>query len=174
MMPELTHIDARGAARMVDVARKPASLRRAEARAFLRMRPETLDALLAGSVKKGDAWAAARLAGILAAKKTPELIPLCHAVRLTSVEISFRRAVAAVEVKALARADDRTGVEMEALTAAAAAALTIYDMAKSMDKDMTVGPVYLAEKAGGRSGFYKRPETPEEIAGVSREEEPWF
>ncbi|MGQ0644753.1 MAG: cyclic pyranopterin monophosphate synthase MoaC [Elusimicrobiota bacterium] len=174
MTPELTHIDARGAARMVDVADKPVAARRAEARAFLRMRTETLDALLAGSVKKGDAWAAARLAGILAAKKTPELIPLCHSVRLSSVEVSFRTAGAAVEVKAVARTEDKTGVEMEALVAAAAAALTLYDMAKSLDKDMVVGPVFLAEKSGGRSGLYKRTEIPEPFTGAPAAGEAWF
>lgn len=153
-----THLDERGEARMVDVSEKPATKRVAVARARLSLEPATLDALAGGRIEKGDALATARIAGIQAAKRTPELIPLCHGVALTSVEVSLElvRDPASVVVTATARAFDRTGVEMEALVAASVASLTLYDMLKSIDRSMTVGDVMLLEKSGGRSGHYRR------------------
>lgn len=156
--PKPTHLDERGEARMVDVSEKPATKRLAVARARLSMTQETLDALAGGSIEKGDALATARIAGIQAAKRTPELIPLCHGVALTSVEVALElvREPPSVVVTATARAFDRTGVEMEALVAASVAALTLYDMLKSIDRAMTIGDVALLEKSGGRSGHYRR------------------
>jgi cyclic pyranopterin phosphate synthase len=153
-----SHLDERGEAHMVDVADKTPSRRVAVARARLSMRPETLEALAGGRIEKGDALAAARLAGIQAAKRTPELIPLCHGVALTSVDVALElvRDPASVLVTTTARALDRTGVEMEALVAASVAALTLYDMLKSIDREMTLGDVVLLEKSGGRSGHYRR------------------
>jgi cyclic pyranopterin phosphate synthase len=156
--PKPTHLDERGQARMVDVSEKPATRRVAVARARLTLEPATLDALANGRIEKGDPLATARIAGIQAAKRTPELIPLCHGVALTSVEIALElaREPPSVVVTATARAFDRTGVEMEALVAASVAALTLYDMLKSVDRGMTVGEVALLEKSGGRSGHYRR------------------
>jgi cyclic pyranopterin phosphate synthase len=154
----LTHLDDQGRARMVDVGDKATTARVAVASAVVRMRPETLALLAAGEAPKGDVLATARIAGIQAAKRTPELIPLCHAIHLTSVEVSF--AVdpdgERVHVEARARARDRTGVEMEAMTAAAVAALTIYDMLKAKDRAMVVEHVQLESKSGGKSGDWAR------------------
>ncbi|HEX6763996.1 MAG TPA: cyclic pyranopterin monophosphate synthase MoaC [Polyangiaceae bacterium] len=143
---------------MVDVSEKPATKRAAVARARLAVRPETLSALRSGSIPKGDPLAAARVAGIQAAKRTPELIPLCHGVALTSVEVALELVAdpPSVLVTTTARAFDRTGVEMEALVGASVAALTLYDMLKSVDRAMTIGDVVLLEKTGGRSGHYRR------------------
>jgi cyclic pyranopterin phosphate synthase len=156
--PRPSHLDERGQARMVDVAEKPATRRAATAQARVSLRRETLDALASGRVEKGDALAVARIAGIQAAKRTPELIPLCHGVALTSVEVSLELVhdPPSVLVTTTARAFDRTGVEMEALVAASVAALTLYDMLKSIDREMTVSDVTLLEKSGGRSGHYRR------------------
>ena len=153
-----THLDERGEARMVDVSEKPATKRVAVARARLTVESATLEALAGGRIEKGDALATARIAGIQAAKRTPELIPLCHGVALTSVEVALElvREPPSVLVTATARAFDRTGVEMEALVAASVAALTLYDMLKAIDRGMTVGDVTLLEKSGGRSGHYRR------------------
>jgi cyclic pyranopterin phosphate synthase len=153
-MSELTHLDERGKARMVDVGRKPRTERRAVAGGHIRLSQDTLTAVLDGTTPKGDVLAAARIAGIMAAKRTPELIPLCHHVALTSVHVELipDRAANAIEIVATARTVDRTGVEMEALTAVSVAALTLYDMLKSMDKEMVIGGVQLREKSGGRSG----------------------
>jgi cyclic pyranopterin phosphate synthase len=155
-----SHLDERGEARMVDVAEKPASRRVAVARSRLTMERETLELLASGRVEKGDALAAARIAGIQAAKRTPELIPLCHGIALTSVDVSLElvHEPPSVLVTATARAFDRTGVEMEALVAASVAALTLYDMLKSVDRAMSIGDVTLLEKSGGRSGHYRRSE----------------
>ncbi|HEX6272098.1 MAG TPA: cyclic pyranopterin monophosphate synthase MoaC [Polyangiaceae bacterium] len=155
--PRPSHLDERGEARMVDVAEKPPTRRVAKARARLSLRRETLDALASGRIEKGDALAVARVAGIQAAKRTPELVPLCHGVALTSVEVSLElvREPPSVLVTTTARAFDRTGVEMEALVGASVAALTLYDMLKSIDREMTVGDVTLLEKSGGRSGHYR-------------------
>jgi cyclic pyranopterin monophosphate synthase len=141
---ELSHVDESGGVRMVDVGAKPATRRRAVAAAVVGMAPETAARL--GDLPKGDALATAQLAGIMAAKKTSELIPLCHPLPLTHVEVSLHVAEAAVEITASAETTAQTGVEMEALTAATVAALTIYDMAKAIDKAMTIDGVRLVEK----------------------------
>jgi len=154
----LSHLTATGEAHMVDVSEKNVTRREAVARAFLRMRPETLAALLSGKTPKGDVMATARLAGIQAAKRTPELIPLCHAVALTGVEVELTPERDGVRVVATARAADRTGVEMEALVAASVSALTLYDMLKAIDRDMSLVEVALVRKSGGRSGDYVRSE----------------
>ena len=158
MSDELTHVDARGNARMVDVGDKPVSRRSALARGTVRMQPETLALLQAGTAPKGDVLAAARIAAIQAAKKTPELIPLCHAIALTSVELEFTldQTESAVQIAARVHAVDRTGVEMEALTAVSVAALTIYDMLKARDRAMRIDAIALHEKTGGKSGDYHR------------------
>ncbi len=154
----LTHLTPEGDAHMVDVSAKVATARRGVARAFVRMLPETLAALVAGNTPKGDVLAVARVAGIQAAKRTPELIPLCHFVQLTGVEVALEPCAdpPGVAITATARAYDRTGVEMEALVAASSAALTIYDMLKAIDRGMTITDIELVEKSGGRSGDYRR------------------
>lgn len=157
-MAELTHIDEHGNARMVDVGAKHATAREAVARARVQMAPATLELLRSGAHKKGDVLAVARIAGIQGAKKTADLIPLCHPLMLESVEVSFKLddALPGVEVTASCRLTGKTGVEMEALTAAAVAALTIYDMCKAVDRGMQVLDLGLLEKAGGRSGAWQR------------------
>jgi cyclic pyranopterin phosphate synthase len=154
---ELTHLDARGQARMVDVGDKAVTQRSATARATVRMKPATLKALRDGTTPKGDVLAVARIAGIQAAKRTPELIPMCHHVQLTSVKLELTlRGKNQVEIEARASASDRTGVEMEALTAVSVAALTLYDMLKAIDRGMVIERVALHEKRGGKSGDYQR------------------
>ncbi len=153
----LTHLDRQGRARMVDVAEKEITLRTAVARAELRMREETLRLILSGEVAKGDVFAVARVAGIAAAKETYRLIPLCHSISLTAVRVDFEpRPPERLLIRTEVRARDRTGAEMEALTAAAVAALTVYDMCKAVDRAMVVERVALEEKAGGRSGHFRR------------------
>jgi len=144
---------------MVDVAAKAVTSRAAVAEALVRMKPETLELIRVGAVAKGDVFAVARLAGIMAAKQTPALIPLCHPISLSSVKVDLAAELPdAVRITATARASDRTGVEMEAMTAAAVAALTLYDMAKAVDRGMTIESVRLLEKSGGKSGhFLRRP-----------------
>jgi len=158
--PRLSHVDARGAARMVDVAAKPETARAATASAAVKMTRATLRLVerASGARGKGDVLAVARLAGIMAARRTAELIPLCHPVRLTScdVDLTVDRALPGVRIRATARAFDRTGVEMEALTAAATAALTIYDMVKAAERGVEIRAVRLEEKQGGRSGHWRR------------------
>lgn len=151
----VSHLSARGEAHMVDVAAKPESLRRAVAEARVRMLPATAERLRSNTVPKGDVLAAARLAGIQASKRTPDLIPLCHVVRLTHVTVELRIEEAAIQIEVVAEAFDRTGVEMEALVAASTAALTVYDMLKGIDRAMTI-EVALQEKTGGSSGAWKR------------------
>jgi len=153
-----THIGPRGEVRMVPVANKPATHRRAVAAGSVRMRPETAARIARGDAPKGEVLATARLAGIMAAKRTPELIPLCHGVALThvAVELAVDEPGAAVHVTATAEAVDRTGVEMEAMVAVTAACLTIYDMLKGVDREMVIGEVRLLEKSGGRSGHFRR------------------
>jgi cyclic pyranopterin monophosphate synthase len=155
---KLTHLDGRGRIRMVDVGEKPITRREAIARGEVRMARATLDAIVGGRIKKGEALAAARIAGIMAAKRTHEMIPLCHQIALEVVEIDFTPDVASSSIKIQARAvtNARTGVEMEALVAVSAAALTIYDMAKAIDRAMVIGEVRLVEKRGGRSGEFVR------------------
>ena len=154
----LTHLDESGNARMVDVGGKPATQRSATARGSISMSPAALEAIRDGAAPKGDVLAAARIAGIMAAKKTAELIPLCHPLALTGVTVDFALVEDAVEVTARASLTGRTGVEMEAMTAACIALLTIYDMAKALDKAMVIGPLRLIEKRGGKSGDWFAPE----------------
>ncbi len=152
-----THIDPLGRARMVDVTPKEASHRRAIARARVFMSTDTASAVARGAVAKGDVLAVARVAGIQAAKRTPDLIPLCHPLLVGAVLVNFRIEDTYIEIEAEVETVDRTGVEMEALTACSVAALTVYDMCKSRDKEMVIGEVALWEKSGGRSGHYRRP-----------------
>ena len=152
----MTHLDERGAARMVDVADKPATLREALAECIVRMAPDTLRAVQGGTAAKGDAIQVARVAGIMAAKRTSELIPLCHPLPLTSVTLDFEFVPGAVRVLARARVVGQTGVEMEALTAAAVAGLTLIDMTKGIERGVSIESVRLLEKSGGRSGSWKR------------------
>lgn len=155
----LTHLDERGHARMVDVGGKRETERVAVARAEVRMRPETLALIQSGGVPKGDVIGVARVAGIMAAKRTGDLIPLCHPLPITqaSVDFAFDEAGSRVLIEARVSTVGRTGVEMEALTACSVAALTIYDMAKAVDKDMVIGAIRLVKKTGGKSGTYIRP-----------------
>ncbi len=157
----LTHVDERGEARMVDVADKPVTHRRAVAGGFISMNPSTLALIESGDTPKGDVLAAARLAGIMAAKRTSDLIPLCHPLSLThvSVELEAERSPdTGFRITAVAETDGKTGVEMEALTAVAVAALTLYDMCKAVDRGMVVGGVSLLSKEGGASGTWTREE----------------
>ena len=156
-MPErLTHLDPLGRARMVDVTPKEATHRRAVARCKVLMRPDTASLIAGGAISKGDVLAVARVAGIQAAKQTPLLIPLCHPLLVGSVHVNFTIEDAHVEVEAQVDTVDRTGVEMEAMTACTIAALTIYDVCKSVVRSMTISEVTLWEKTGGRSGTYRR------------------
>jgi cyclic pyranopterin monophosphate synthase len=155
---ELTHLDSAGQARMVDVGEKPSTERRAVARAVLRVSPETARAVLAGDAPKGDVLAVARIAGIQGAKRTAELIPLCHPLPLSfvGVDASVDGEAGRIELRAEARTTGPTGVEMEALTAASVAALTIYDMVKGIERGAEITEVVLLEKSGGRSGHWSR------------------
>ena len=153
-MPDLTHIDEHGKARMVDVSAKDATRRVATAQAILTMLPETLHKICQNELAKGDALAVARVAGILAAKRVDELIPLCHSLPLSDVSVDFEFGDEQLVIKTSATTVAQTGVEMEALTAATIAALTIYDMAKAVDKRMTIGHVHLVSKTGGKSGDF--------------------
>ena len=155
-MKRLTHVDESGAARMVNVSAKKPTRRRAVARSFVRMKPATLKAIREQRVAKGDVTAAARLAAIAAAKRTGDLIPLCHPLPLTHVAVDIRLGDEGVAVECTVETVSRTGVEMEALTGAAVGALTIYDMCKSADRWMTITDIELMEKSGGRSGRLKR------------------
>ena len=154
----LTHIDAGGTANMVDVGDKAETVRTAVAEGHVRMAPETLALIRDGNAKKGDVIGTARLAGIMAAKQTASLIPLCHPLMLSkvSVDISEDAALPGLRVEAMARLTGRTGVEMEALTAVSVACLTIYDMAKAADREMEISGIRLVQKSGGRSGDYRR------------------
>ena len=154
-MAELTHLDEQGKAWMVDIGGKPETSRVAVAEGLIRMSPAALAAIRDGTVPKGDVLAAARIAGIMAAKKTADLIPLCHPLALTSVTVDFAIEEQAVRVTASAALTGRTGVEMEAMTAASIALLTIYDMAKAVDKGMVIEGLRLIEKRGGKSGDWK-------------------
>jgi cyclic pyranopterin phosphate synthase len=156
--PELTHIDAQGRLRMVDVTDKEMTVREARAEATVRLTSETLRRITDQSIPKGNVYEAARLAGILAAKKTWELIPLCHPIQLTGIEVDFSNVLEKNEIRISSRVTtrDRTGVEMEALVAVTHAALTIYDMCKAIDREMTIEAVRLTYKSGGRSGTYQR------------------
>ena len=156
MSPKLTHLNERGEAHIVDIGGKPVTARRAVARATVEALPETVAAIAGGTLKKGDALAVARIAGIMAAKKTSELIPLCHPIALNRVEVEITSAGGTITILATAETSDRTGVEMEAMTAASVAALTLYDMAKGIDRAMRISTVELVEKSGGKSGDFRR------------------
>src|SRR5215469_6254069 len=154
----LSHLTPAGDARMVDVSAKAETVREAVARATLHMKPATLAAIRAGQLAKGDVLGVARTAGIMAAKRTPDLIPLCHPLRITGVDVEFtldaKRSVVTVEARV--RTVDKTGVEMEALTAAAVAGLTVYDMVKAVDRGIVLSDLCLIEKSGGKSGHWRR------------------
>lgn len=155
-MSRLTHLDAEGNAHMVDVSEKDVTSRSATAKAVVEMLPATLALILEGKAKKGDVIATARIAGIMAAKKTHELIPLCHPLMITKVTVDFApdTTAATIEVTATVKVEGKTGVEMEALTACSVAALTLYDMCKAVDRGMKIADLRLVEKAGGKSGHF--------------------
>ena len=158
-MSELSHVNPEGKARMVDVSQKADTLREAVAKGRVTMKPETLRLVKANEMKKGDVLAVARVAGITAAKRTPDLIPLCHTLLLDNVSVDFDLSGDdCIEITARAKSTGKTGVEMEALVAASVAALTIYDMCKAVDKGMTISEIYLESKTGGKSGTYHRKE----------------
>jgi cyclic pyranopterin phosphate synthase len=158
MTARLSHLNEKGEARMVDVSAKEVTSRTARAEGFVAMAPKTLDLILAGKAPKGDVLATARIAGIMAAKRTAELIPLCHSLPLTEVTVDFEpsRDPCGLRVEATAKVDAKTGVEMEALTAVSIACLTLYDMVKAVDQAMSFSGIRLVEKTGGRSGHFKR------------------
>lgn len=157
-MKELTHLNEEGRARMVDVTDKEKTVRTATAQCRIRMRKDTLERIRSGSVSKGDVLAVAQVAGIMAAKKTSELIPMCHPILLTGADIRFTYEEESILIRSVIRCKGETGVEMEALHACSAAALTIYDMCKAIQKDMEITDLHLVEKAGGKSGRYFREE----------------
>ena len=157
MEKELTHINAQGRAKMVDVSEKDVTVREARAAGRVRMRPETLERIQNGGIKKGDVLAVAQVAAVMAAKKTWELIPMCHPLMLTGVDVSFfPEGQDRIRIEARVKTTGRTGVEMEALHAVSAAALTIYDMCKAVDRGMVIEAIGLLEKSGGKSGDYRR------------------
>jgi cyclic pyranopterin phosphate synthase len=159
-MEKLSHLDDQGRARMVDVSAKEVTSRIAVARGAIHMRSETLELIREGRLEKGDVFSVARVAAIMAAKKTSELIPMCHPLNLTSVEIELTAEdqPPRVEIEASVRVSGKTGVEMEAMTAVATAGLTIYDMCKAVDREMTIGEIRLVKKSGGKSGSFSRRE----------------
>lgn len=156
-MSQLTHINTAGEAHMVDVSAKAETVREARAEAFVTLHSKTLEMIITGQHHKGDVFATARIAGIQAAKRTWELIPLCHPLLLSHVEVKLEAQVehSRVRIESLCRLSGKTGVEMEALTAASVAALTLYDMCKAVQKDMVIGPIRLLEKSGGKSNDFK-------------------
>ena len=155
---DFTHLNDEGRARMVDVSGKEATFRTATAAGTVRMRPDVAEAIRAGGIKKGDVLAVAQVAAIMAAKRTHELIPMCHPLMLTGADVSFTLGERAVDIRATVRCRGETGVEMEALTAVSAAALTIYDMCKALQRDMEITDIRLLEKTGGKSGTFRREE----------------
>ena len=156
-MSDLSHVNPDGEARMVDVSQKADTVREAVAKGRVLMKPETLKLVKANQMKKGDVLAVARVAGITAAKRTPDLIPLCHTLLLDNVSVDFDLSGDdCIEITARAKSTGKTGVEMEALVAASVSALTIYDMCKAVDKGMTISEIYLESKTGGKSGAYRR------------------
>lgn len=156
MSAKLTHLNERGEAHIVDIGGKAVTARRAVAHARIEAKRETIAAIMGGTLKKGDALATARIAGIMAAKKTSELIPLCHPIALNKVEVEIVEDQGTLLITATAEATDRTGVEMEAMTTASVAALTLYDMAKAIDRAMRITGIELVEKSGGKSGDFRR------------------
>jgi cyclic pyranopterin monophosphate synthase len=174
LSPTLTHIDGGGAARMVDVSVKPATERVAVAAGFVRMSAATLELVLSGNAKKGDVLGAARIAGIMAAKKTHELIPLCHPLAISKAEVEITPEPGGLMVQATVKVTGQTGVEMEALTAVSVACLTVYDMIKAVERGVTIEAVHLVEKRGGKSGHFKSghdraPPSPASHAAESRQ-----
>ncbi len=159
-MKKLTHIDKEGKARMVDVSEKAATMREAVARGFISMKPDTIQLILDRKIPKGDVVATARIAGIMAAKKTGDLIPMCHPLNLTAVavEITVEKEESRIGIEARVKTVGQTGVEMEALIAVSVAALTIYDMCKAVDKEMSISGIVLVEKRGGKGGEFRRKE----------------
>ncbi|MEK7783062.1 MAG: cyclic pyranopterin monophosphate synthase MoaC [Candidatus Binatota bacterium] len=159
-MSKLTHLDSEGRARMVDVSAKDITMRVAVARGTVFMRPETLALIMENKVEKGDVFSVARVAGIMAAKKTPELIPMCHPLNISSVEIFLtpQKNPPRVEIEAVVKVSGQTGVEMEAMTAASVCGLTIYDMCKAVDREMSISEIRLVKKSGGKSGTFIRKE----------------
>lgn len=157
-MAQLSHLDAEGRARMVDVTAKDITRRVAVAQGKILMRAETLAMIVEKRVAKGDVFSVARVAGIMGAKKTPDLIPMCHPLNITSIEISLtpKENPSRVEIEATVKVTGQTGVEMEAMTAVAVSALTIYDMCKAVDREMTIGEIQLTKKSGGKSGTFIR------------------
>ncbi|WP_339734036.1 cyclic pyranopterin monophosphate synthase MoaC [uncultured Gimesia sp.] len=156
-MSDLTHFDEEGASRMVDVGGKEVTARVAVAESFVTMKPETRKLILDRAISKGDVLEISRIAGIMATKKTSELIPLCHPLSINSVSLDFESLdETRIRIEATVKVDGKTGVEMEALTAVSVAALTIYDMCKAVDRGMSLGPAQLVEKSGGKSGHYLR------------------
>jgi len=157
-MKGFSHLDKKGKAKMVDVSEKPATLREAVARGAIYMKPKTLKLIREMGISKGDVLGVAKVAGIMAAKKTSELIPMCHPLNITSVTIEFKvdSKKNKIDITSCVKVTGQTGVEMEALTSVSVAALTIYDMCKAVDKEMTISEVMLVEKRGGRSGVFKR------------------
>lgn len=156
--PALTHLDEEGRAKMVDIGDKKPTRREAVAEGFVKMKSSTLELIVSGKVPKGDVLQVARVAGICAAKKSPELIPLCHPIRIDSVSVDFNisRERRALQIKSCVKATDRTGVEIEALVAVLVAALTVYDMCKAVDREMEIESIRLISKSGGKSGEWKR------------------
>jgi len=168
-MSDLTHISTTGEAKMVDISGKTGTLRVAVASGKVLMKPETLAAIKSAGLKKGDVIATARIAGIMAAKKTPDLIPLCHNILVDEISVDFNLSKTdVVEITATARSTGKTGVEMEALVATSVAALTIYDMAKAVDKGMTITEICLESKTGGKSGTYQREKNPKMLVNHKR------
>jgi cyclic pyranopterin phosphate synthase len=162
MSDELTHLDDEGAARMVDVSDKSETDRRATARGYIYLAPETFERLRSGDAPKGEVLGPARLAGIMGAKKTGDLVPLCHPIPLTHVDVRFEwlESASALRIEATARCRGRTGVEMEALCAVTTAALSVYDMTKGIDRTVTMGDFHVCHKSGGRSGDWHHPSPP--------------
>ena len=154
-MEELTHFDEDGRARMVDVSDKAETARMAVARGRITVKPETFERIRSGLIAKGDVLAVAQVAGIMAAKQTAQIIPMCHPLMITGAKLRFNLVEPGeVNIEAIVKVNGKTGIEMEALTAVSVAALTIYDMCKAMDKTMTIGDIYLVEKLGGKSGHF--------------------
>lgn len=155
---ELTHINEQGRARMVDVSNKGETVREAEAMAVISMKKETLERIIEGTISKGDVLSVAQVAGIMGAKRTPDIIPMCHPIMISGCDINFRidNENNKIEIRATARTTGKTGIEMEVLTAASVAALTIYDMCKAIDRGMVISSVMLLKKSGGKSGIYER------------------
>lgn len=154
-MEDFTHINAQGRARMVDVSDKDITARNAKAYGVVYMNAETIEMIKSGGIKKGDVLSVAQVGGIMAAKRTSEIIPMCHPVMTTGIDINFTVNEKSVEIESIVKCKGETGVEMEALTAVSAAALTIYDMCKAVQKDIVIGEIKLLEKTGGKSGDYK-------------------